>query len=89
MKTRRAILLSLAGILLFLNLIVLAAGPKLPPEYKGDTAYTLGFYTGKLLLAMIAIYLLIEARRINKKLKARQREELMNAFKDLPDKDPS
>jgi hypothetical protein len=89
MKTRRAILLSVAGILLFLNLVVLMASPKIPPEYNGDPAFAFGWYTGKLLLALIAFYLLIEAGRVNKKIKAKHREELMNAFKDLPGRDPS
>ncbi|HEY8970799.1 MAG TPA: hypothetical protein VIM64_16945 [Puia sp.] len=86
MKTRRSIFLTLAVILLVLNLVTLVAvRVPIPPQYKGDTAYTVGHYVGKFLFAIIALFLLNEVRRINKRIRARQRRELLNAFRDLPD----
>jgi hypothetical protein len=86
MKTRRIIYLVLACLFIAIQMIVYIFIPPaetfIPLEYKGDTAYTAGTYVGINIFLIIAIFLLIGVYRVGRKIKLRERQQMLEAFDD-------
>lgn len=86
MRTRRIIYLVLACLFIAIQIVVYIFIPPaetfIPLEYKGDTAYSAGTYFGINIFLIIAIFLLIGVYRVGRKIKLKERQQLLEAFDD-------
>jgi hypothetical protein len=51
-----------------------------PPEYRGDAAYLAGEYVGKNLFLIAAILFWMGVYRVGRKIKKKERGELLRSF---------
>ena len=79
--------MALGIFLVVFNLIGLRNGIYVPPGHGDDPSFAFGYYLGSCLFGITGLVFLFAAYRINRKLQAKQRDELLNAFRDLPEKD--
>jgi hypothetical protein len=86
MKTRRIIYLVLACLLTGFQIVVYIVSPPaealIPSEHRGDTAYTAGTYVGINIYLIIAIFLFIGVYRVGRKIKLKERQQMLEAFDD-------
>jgi len=84
MKKRRNTYLIIGFILLALNCLVWIGGASSVPDssrdYRDNPAYMSGYYFGKSVFAMIGIVLLVVAWSIHRKIKRREKQDLIDSF---------
>jgi hypothetical protein len=83
MKKRRNFYLIIGILLLALNCLVWIGGTSVTDSsrnYRDDPAYMSGYYFGKSVFAIIGVVLLVIAWSIQRKIKRREKQELIDSF---------